>query len=104
MFILGEALQRLQVLEYFDRTDLACMFANELKILQKLRQALLNATGLTCQQLVSSFTASSGLLLPSFKQFVDILRSKSETCSYWDNVAQMNELLRNLIRADREGN
>ena len=104
MMLLGEVLLRLRTLQYFDETQGAKVFSDNLEILRFLEKDLLLRNRFGAQNLLEEFTQTGQLLMADYRRFFNTLRERSETFCYWDNVIELIEQLRNLIRADGEGN
>ena len=103
MLLLGELLLRLRTL-HFDETQGVKVFNENQEILRSLEKALLLKNRFEAQNLLEEFTQTGQLLMTDYRRFVNTLLERSETFCYWDNVIELIEQLKNLIRADRKGN
>ena len=104
MLLLGEVLLRLRTLQYCDETQGVKVFSENLEILRSLEKALLLRNRFGAQNLLEEFTQTGQLLMTDYRRFVNTLRERSKTFCYWDNVIELIEQLKNLIRADCESN
>ena len=104
MLLLGEVLLRLRTLLYFDETQGAKVFSENLEILRSLEKALFLRNIFGAQNLLEEFTQTGQLLMADYRRFVNTLRERSETFCYWDNLIELIEQLKNLICADGGGN
>ena len=72
-------------------------------ILQELKESVASKDILKSQEKLEAFNTSSKEMMAEFDEFKTEQHTKSETYRYWDTYVEMVSLLKNLIRADREG-
>jgi len=100
LLLLGEAMFRLQITEFFQKHPLCDYDANvDLHELRKCFQQNEHHT-----EKMNNVLASIPSILHDFKEFTEKRSSESELYKYWNNVLKMITLLRDLVRSDREGN
>ena len=102
MLLLSEALERLRWAEFFQKHGIE-KYSDELHALEKLTNSTSNRDRAESQQTFADFTENCANLLTDFKAYVADGRKQSENFSYWDNFIQMVSLVKELLRADREG-
>jgi hypothetical protein len=102
MLLLSESIERLQWCEFF--TENGAQYKHELQLIRDLKEAVASQNRDKSKAILQSFTDCSATLEKEFEDFKSSKSQKSETFAYWENFVQMVYLLRDLIRADREGN
>jgi hypothetical protein len=103
MLLLSESLERLRWCQFF-KVHGTEKYQDELELLKLLKMRISKKERQQSQKIVADFANKSQELLDDFDAYVAKERSQSETFAYWDNFIQMVSLLKDLIRADREGN
>lgn len=102
-FILSEALLRLQFNEFFSDQQQE-KFNKEIKVLQEFKEEMSCGNVDKSQLKLKEFCALSENLLSEFAQFRKKRSIESDLFKYWDIVLTLISIVRDLIRADREGN
>ena len=100
MLLLGEALFRLQVTSFLKEHSIES-YASELENLLQIQQSITSAREKRIDHVDLDINVKK--LLTDFETFVDRGRKTSEQFLYWDNFLRLLQLLRNLIRSDRQG-
>jgi hypothetical protein len=103
MFLLSECIQRLQWSEFFSIKGVQ-MYGQELQHLKTLKDSVSQKQREQSKQHLDAFMHSSSRIMEDFKLFTTEQSHQSETFAFWDIFVQMVALLKDLIRADREGN
>ncbi len=103
MFLLSETMERLQLSEFFNEIGVS-KYEKELKILMELKEAVCKKNHKKSRQKLKEFEQCNRTLLYDFENFRKKRMEHSETFAYWDGFIQLVQRLKNLIRADREGN
>ncbi len=103
MLLLCEAMERLQWNEFFNVNGVE-NYSEELNLLSNLKTSVSEKERHKSQQILDAFIEKSDKMLADFNDFREESVAKSETFKYWDTFVTMVSLLRDLIRADREGN
>ena len=93
MFRLCEVIGRLQLCEFFSQNN--GQFINTLQTVKDLQAIFRPETAEAARQITHQFVTDTTLIRNS---------EQSETFAYWNRFVQMVNLLKDLIRADREGN
>ena len=101
--LLSECLERLQWCEFFSDHSVG-KYVDLMCLLQGLKEAIAAKDREKSKETLQLFTESSQILKDDFAEYKVKKSSESETFHYWDNFIQMVKILRDLIRADREGN
>ena len=102
MFLLSESMDRLRWEAFFRSTEIQ-NYHPALAILSNLKSALGLKNRVQAKQHLHSFNLQSEKLCSDFKQFIEELCNKCETAKYWNTFIEMVSLIKDLIRADREG-
>ncbi len=103
MMLLSEAMDRLRWCQFFKENGTA-NYMQDLHLLNDLKAAIVDKKRVKSQQLMDILSTKAGGMLDHFQLFVDSQRELSQTFAFWDNFIQLVALLKDLIRADREGN
>ena len=101
MMLLCECIERLQWVEFL--TDRGNQYDNDLQCIQELKKAVASKDRDESKRVLQCFL-DNPIILEDFVSFKSSQSRKSETFAYWDHFVEMVYLLRDLIRADREGN
>lgn len=102
-FMLGEALQRLQLKAFLNDTNLND-YDNELTTIHALQEAFAEANFIEVKALLKTFNQESSIFLQNYENYVTKRSAESPLFKYWSNVLILIQLLRDLIRADRSSN
>lgn len=103
MYLLAEAMERLQFIEFFKQNP-SQSYKEEIIMLQKLKDSVSTKNQPQSKECLKNFMMSSDKLHTDFEQFKKEKEKQSETFTYWNNFIQMVYMLKDLVRADREGN
>lgn len=101
MLLLCETIERLQLCEFLHETD--HQYEQILESVRDLKTSVAAKDRPGCKTLLESFANSSTEMQDKFQEFKSAKCEKSETFGYWNKFVHMVYLVRNLIRADREG-
>ena len=102
MILLCETMERLQWLAFFKAQDPET-YQEELLTLIRLQDSIANKEADRSRELLEEFHNSSANMTESFHKFRSDGSNQSETFQYWNMFIALVALLRNLVRADREG-
>lgn len=102
-FLLGEALQRLQLESYFENRDLK-QFEQHFLSLQVLQDTFVEKNLAEGRAVYEHFKQNSQELTSDFRNFVLTRCKESDLFNYWNNILVLIGLVQNMIRADRTGN
>lgn len=99
--LLAEAMERLQLTEYLNEngTD---RYQNEFALLQKLKVLVAKQEQNGSQESLETFKQCSQML-SDFEKFKAERKTQNENFAFWDNFLQLVSVLKDVIRADREG-
>jgi hypothetical protein len=100
--LLSECVERLQWCEFFSKSGID-HYLNEMCLLQQRKEEVAAKNRDKSKTVLDLFAETSDALLNDFKHFRAENSSHSESVDYWDKFIQMVHILRDLIRADREG-
>ena len=103
MLLLSESMERLRWCEFFKENNVE-NYKNVLQVVCDIKISTEQKNRERSQGLVNKFCKISDEIQNDFDKFNKDRRDKSETWAYWDTFIQMVALLKDLIRADREGN
>ena len=98
---MAECMQRLQLTEFFHTKNLDT-YKNLFAQIENIKAMLINRESEKSRELLKEMDLAD--FLTEYEEFVRDGRRKSENFLYWDNFLRLFNLLRNLIRSDREGN
>ena len=101
--MLSECIERLQWAEFFKEKGHE-QYINELKFLQGMKDAVSERKRDVSKEYLESFLSTSTTMLDDFHEFRREKMEMSETFTFWDRFIQMVGVLKDLVRADREGN
>ena len=100
---LAEAMQRLQYQEFFRENNIA-EYSHELSTLQNLKNGVTQNNIKESQKYINIFTTESNVLLSDIDNFIRERSSKNENFMFWSQFITRLHIVKDLLRADREGN
>lgn len=103
LMLLSECLERLQWAEFF-RINGVEPYMNELSLIQLMKSSVSEKKQEESRAHLEAFISISSKLIDDFNAFRSDRCEVSETFAFWDQFVKMVSILRNLVRADREGN
>ncbi len=101
--LVAETIERLQWSEFFSENGIE-QYEDELALLKQLKDMVGNKDQNGSKRLLSAFLQQSKGLIDDFISFKESKSHMSETFTYWDKIVNFVDLLKDLVRADREGN
>ena len=102
MMLLCEVMERLRWCTFFKEYH-AAKYEEELHLLRDLKAAVGDWKRTKSQEIMIQISTKMDNMLVDFKTYRDAHRDTSETFTFWDDFIQLVSLLKDLIRADREG-
>ena len=102
-FLLGEALLRLQLQAFLENTN-SNNYNDELITLKMVQDLLAENNTEESKVIYKDFCTKNSQILMDFRSFVIKRSEQSPLFKYWSNVLTLIQLLRDIIRADRQGN
>ena len=102
MMLLCEAMERLQWSEFF-KTQEPGTYEEELLILYRLQDNIAGKEVDRSRDLIEDFINNSDKMVEAFNKYRKEGCNLSKTFKYWDTFIALVALLRNLVRADRDG-
>jgi len=102
VLLIGEYISRFQWLEFLQNNFI--QFGPVFERIDLLKKAHSKKDKEEAIKCLKEFKILSTKMLGEFNKFLALKSEESETFKYWNNVSKMIQLLRNLVRADREGN
>ena len=102
MILLCETMERLQWSAFFKTQDPET-YKEELLTLKRLQDHIAEKAADRNRELLEEFSNSSANMIESFQKFKNEGCKLSETFQYWDRFIALVALLKNLVRADHEG-
>ena len=103
LLLLCECMERLQWAEFF-RTKGVDPYMNELELVKLMKASVSEKNRIDSKGHLSEFLSTSSTMIDDFNAFRSERSEMSETFAFWDRFIQMSSILRDLVRADREGN
>ena len=100
MLMLGETMFRLQVKSFLKEHSYES-YASDVEQLLQIHRSISSAREKTVDHVDLDINVEK--LLADFEKFIDRGRQTSEQFLYWDNFLRLLQLLRNLVRSDRQG-
>lgn len=100
--MLSECIERLQWAEFF-KIHGVDQYMAELQLLKLLKGCVSEKDREGSKEHLDTFLSTSSQLIADFNGFRSDSRTKSETFEFWDRFVEMVGILRDLVRADREG-
>ena len=100
--LLSECFERLQWAEFF-RIKGVREFMNELSLMQLMKSSVAEKNREESRAHLEAFMSTSSRLIDDFNAFRSERCEVSETFAFWDRFVKMVSILRDLVRADREG-
>ena len=104
MLLLSEAIERMQWCSFLNEDGHVGQYESELEVIKALKREIEKKQSQESKDMLTEFVDMSDAMRDDFKDFKEDMCKKSETFAYWDIFVHMTALLRDLIRADREGN
>ena len=103
LLMLSEAIERLQWSEFFKQKGVNT-YIKELTLLNNLKLLVSSMNEQHSKEELQAFIESSTAIINDFNAFKEERAKLSETFGYWNVFTTMVACLRDLVRADREGN
>ena len=100
---MAESIERLQWASFF-RCKGTSAYMDELEMLKLLKEAVSEKDREWNKHLLDRFIDDSSCMIDNFNAFRSDIRINSETFAFWDTFVEMVSILKDLVRADREGN
>lgn len=101
--LLSECIERLQWAAFF-KTKGVESYRNELELLKLMKAAVAGKKRDESKGHLSEFLSTASTMIDEFIAFKPERCQMSETFAFWERFVQMTSLLKDLVRADREGN
>ena len=101
--MLSECIERLQWTEFL-RIKGHQQYRNELKILELMKESVSEKKRDESKEYLESFLSTSSNMIDDFNTFRSERMEVSETFAFWDHFVRMVCVLKDLVRADCEGN
>ena len=102
LMLLSECFERLQWAEFF-RIKGVREYTNELSLIQLMKSSVAETHREASRAHLETFMSTSSRLNDDFNAFRSERCEVSETFAFWDRFVKMVSILRDLVRADREG-
>lgn len=104
-FVLGEALQRLQLECFYKELFTDKNYESEFGDIDLLIDYFSEKDYSAARALFNELKSQKNFkMFTDFRKFVDERRNQSESFKFWDNVLIIIQIIQDLIRADRTGN
>ena len=100
--LLAESMERLQWCQFFTQNGVN-VYENEMKLLNLLKNAVALQDRDESKRLLQMFSESSDRLTADFEIFQDACCKESENFKFWAQFIKMVQILKDIVRADREG-
>ena len=102
MILLCETMERLQWSAFF-KTQEPETYKEKLLTIKRLQDSIAEKDADRSRKLLEEFYINSSSMIELFQNFQNEVCNLSETFQYWDRFIALVAILRNLVRADREG-
>ena len=103
LMLLAESIERLQWARFFQCKGTSA-YIDELEILKLLKESVSEKARERSKRLLDRFVDDSLRMINDFNAFRADARINSEAFAFWDTFVEMVSILKDLVRADREGN
>ena len=103
LLLLCECMERLQWAEFFQTKGVES-YKNELELLKLMKASVSKKNRVDSKGHLDAFMSTSSCMIDDFNTFRSERSEMSETFAFWDRFVQMICILKDLVRADREGN
>ena len=104
MMMLSDTMNRLRWCEFFKENEVL-KYKAELKLLTDIKRAVANKKRQESRMIMHNCVDTDDVhVFHDFDQFITQRKETSETFAYWDMLIELVSLMKDLIRADREGN
>lgn len=102
MQLIAEAFERLQYKEFFSEKGIA-QYTHELAILTNLQSSVKEKCITDSHKYMVQFADASKTLVEDLNRFIQTRSDSNENFKFWTQFLQMMNIVRDLLRADREG-
>ena len=102
LMLLSECFETLQWAEFF-RIKGVREYVNELSLMQLMKSSAAKKNWEESRAHLEAFMSTASRLIDDFNAFRSERCEVSETFAFWDRFVKMVSILRDLVRADREG-
>ena len=99
---LAEAMQRLQYKEFFLHSDMT-KYIDEIGMLKTLKKKVLDGKTKDSQKSLDSYVQNSHKLHEDIDNYINENSEKNENFRFWTQFLNRQQIVKDLIRADREG-
>ena len=103
LMLLAESIERLQWARFFQCKGTSA-YIDKLEILKLLKESVSEKDREQSKRLLDRFVDDLLRMINIFNAFRADARINSETFAFWDTFVEMVSILKDLVRADREGN